>query len=146
MTIMQKLFTMNWLLIGLLIITACANNDPILDDEEGNTPEVPVVSILEKSYAIVDTNVSDSYSDTNLISKPSGGQAFYGQDANYIGNQPSYTNNTDSTITDNITGLMWEQNMGEKTTFEEAFIKASNSNLGLKPLFFSNDSSPFCFL
>jgi len=127
---MQKLFTMNWLLIGLLIITACANNDPILDDEEGNTPEVPVVSILEKSYVIVDTNVSDSYSDTNLISKPSERQAFYGQDANYIGNQPSYTNNTDSTITDNITGLMWEQNMGEKTTFEEAFIKASNSNLG----------------
>lgn len=47
-----------------------------------------------------------------------------------MGNQPSYTDNSDSTITDYVTGLMWEQDMGEKTSFDEAFIKAEESTLG----------------
>ncbi len=83
-----------------------------------------------KNYAIVDTNDSCFYSDTNIILKPSEGQVFYEQDANYMGNQQLYTNNNDGTITDNITGLMWEQDMGEKITFEKSFTKSSNSDLG----------------
>lgn len=82
------------------------------------------------SYPIVDTNVQNYYSDTKVISKPSEGEAFYGQDATYIGNMPSYTNNNNKTITDNVTGLMWQQNMGEKMTYKEALEKASQSTLG----------------
>lgn len=82
------------------------------------------------TYPIVDTDVHDFYSNNAIISAPAVGQTFYGQDATYNGNQPSYTNNGDGTITDNVTGLMWEQDMGTKITYTEAFTKASNSTLG----------------
>ncbi|MCP3927663.1 MAG: DUF1566 domain-containing protein [Bacteroidetes bacterium] len=81
-------------------------------------------------YPIVDTGVEDSYNNSAIISTPTVGQPFYGQDASYSGNQPSYTDNGDGTITDNVTGLMWEQDMGSKITFDDAFIKAENLELG----------------
>jgi len=84
----------------------------------------------EFTYKIIDTGVKAFYSAGSIIPEPKPGEAFYGQDANYTGNQPSYTNNGDGTITDNVTGLMWEQSMGEKITFDEAFTKAKESNLG----------------
>jgi hypothetical protein len=83
-----------------------------------------------QNYPIVDTHVSDYYSNNAIISAPTVGQAFYGQDANYSGNQPSYTDNGDGTITDNVTGLMWEQDMGVKISYYDAFIKADTSTLG----------------
>lgn len=87
-------------------------------------------SNLKYSYPIVNTGVTDFYSDIEKISKPSVGESFYGQDANYNRNTPSYTNNGDGTITDDITGLMWEQDMDTKTTLEDAILKAKTSNLG----------------
>jgi hypothetical protein len=80
--------------------------------------------------AIVDTGVEDYYSETNVISKPSVAEPFYGQDANYNGNKASYTNNGDGTITDNVTGLTWQQDMGTKMTPEEAIKKAKNAEYG----------------
>ncbi len=67
---------------------------------------------------------------TAIITTTSSGQAYHGQDASYSGNQPSYTNNNDGTITDNVTGLMWAQDMGEKITFDAAKTKAENASLG----------------
>ncbi|MCG1036511.1 Lcl domain-containing protein [Polaribacter sargassicola] len=87
-------------------------------------------SALKYNYPVVDTGVKDYYSNTEKIEKPSVGDSFYGQDANYNGNQPSYTNNGDGTVTDNVTGLMWEQDMGTKMTLEEAILKAKKSELG----------------
>jgi hypothetical protein len=86
--------------------------------------------IFGQNYPIVDTDVSNFYSTNSIITTPTIGQDFYGQDAQYLGNQPSYTNNMNGTITDNVTGLMWEMDMGTKTTYDLAFTKASNSNLG----------------
>lgn len=85
---------------------------------------------IAQTYPIVDTNISEAYSNSDIIALPKSGQDFYGQDANYKGNQPSYTNNDNGTITDNITGLMWQQDMGEKISYDEALKKANNSNLG----------------
>ena len=82
------------------------------------------------TYPIVDTGVKEFYSDKTKISEPKKGQPYYGQDANYDGNQPSYTDNGDGTITDNVTGLMWEKDMGNKMTYEQAFTKAEQSKLG----------------
>lgn len=82
------------------------------------------------TYPIIDTGVTEFYSDNKIISEPNSGDAFYGQDATYRGNQPSYTDNGDGTITDNVTGLTWEKDMGEKMTFKDAFTKATHSNLG----------------
>ncbi len=82
------------------------------------------------SYKIVDTGITYFYSDEAIIPAPSMSEPFYGQDATYQGNQPSYTDNNDGTISDNVTGLMWEQSMGEKISFDEAFSKANESRLG----------------
>ena len=83
-----------------------------------------------QTYKIVDTGVTTHYSTDAIISATSSGDAFHGQDASYKGNQPSYTNNGDGTITDNITGLMWEEDMGEKISYTDALTKAKNSTLG----------------
>jgi len=61
-------------------------------------------------YTIVDTNQTTCYGDTASITCPSPGQPFYGQDAQYTGNQPSYTTSGDGlTVYDNNTGLTWTQ-------------------------------------
>jgi len=85
---------------------------------------------ISQTYPIVDTKVMDTYDNSAIISAPTSTQAFYGQDGSYAGNQPSYTDNGDGTITDNVTGLMWEQDMGSKITYTAAFTKASNLALG----------------
>ena len=95
--------------------------------DNNNTQEAQSPSY---TYKIVDTNVQEYYNNTAIISAPSVGQAFYGQDATYSDNQPSYINNGDGTITDNVTGLMWEQDMGVKIPYADAFIKADVSTLG----------------
>jgi len=82
------------------------------------------------TYKIVGTNVEDCYSNNSEIPCPSAGESFYGQNAHYQGNVLSYTNNGDGTITDNVTGLIWQQDMGEKITFSEAITKADSLILG----------------
>ncbi|MCI5159106.1 MAG: DUF1566 domain-containing protein, partial [Candidatus Electrothrix sp. AUS1_2] len=57
-----------------------------------------------------DTGQSACYdADGNVISCPEAGEPFYGQDAQYQGVAPSYTDNGDGTVTDNNTGFMWQK-------------------------------------
>jgi hypothetical protein len=84
----------------------------------------------KETYPIVDTGQTRCYSNKAEISFPRKGNAFYGQDAQYQINHPSYTDNKDSTVTDNVTGLMWQKSMGEKMTYEGAFQKVKECNLG----------------
>ncbi len=81
------------------------------------------------SYPIVDTDQGNCYDASNQMDCPQAGSAFFGQDAQYSGNQPSYTDNGDGTITDNVTGLMWQQDPGEKATYDQAVAGASNLTL-----------------
>ena len=72
------------------------------DDGAGVTAEV--------SYAIVDTGQTAFYNNTTEITAPAEGDAFYGQDAQFIGNAPSYTVSGDGlTVYDNVTELTWTQ-------------------------------------
>jgi len=80
-------------------------------------------------YVIVDSNQASCYSDAVWLPCPSAGQSFFGQDAQYEGAQPSYTDNGDGTITDNNTGLMWQKDPGDKMTFDEAVAGASSFDL-----------------
>ncbi|MEI6347062.1 MAG: DUF1566 domain-containing protein [Bacteroidota bacterium] len=89
-----------------------------------------LTSFGQNSYPIVETGVHSFYSNTAIISTQSVGAAFYGQDATYQGNEPSYTSNGNGTITDNVTGLIWQKDMGTKITFSKAFIKADTMTLG----------------
>ena len=45
--------------------------------------------------------------ETGIISCPAEGEAYYGQDAQFSGNQPRYVDNGDGTVTDMLTGLVW---------------------------------------
>jgi hypothetical protein len=53
-----------------------------------------------------------------------------GEDADFIINPPSFTDNGDGTITDNNTGLMWQKTDGGETTFENAITYCDNLTLG----------------
>ncbi len=81
------------------------------------------------SYPVVDTDQGNCYDAQNQIDCPQQGSSFFGQDAQYNGNQPNYTDNSDGTVTDNVTGLMWQQAPGEKKTYAEAVAGASNLTL-----------------
>ena len=54
----------------------------------------------------------------------------FGEDNDYNINIPSLTNNNTGTITDNITGLMWQQTDGGEMTIANAIIYADNLVLG----------------
>ncbi|MEK8019141.1 MAG: DUF1566 domain-containing protein [Candidatus Parabeggiatoa sp.] len=60
-------------------------------------------------FKLVDTAQGTCYNNSALIDCPTADAAFYGQDAQYTGNTPSYTDNGNGTITDNVTGLIWTQ-------------------------------------
>ncbi len=75
-------------------------------------------SIQKTINLLPDTGQTGSYTST------------FGEDNDYNINVPSYTNNGNSTITDNITGLMWQQADGGEMTIENAIIYADNLVLG----------------
>jgi len=124
---MQKLKNTKMILMILILMISCSHDENSTSQTDTENAAIP---IPEKTYAIVDTGVTDFYSNTAIISTPQAGEAFFGQDATYKGNDPSYTDNGDGTVTDNVTGLMWEKNMGTKITFDEGVTKADNSILG----------------
>lgn len=82
----------------------------------------------EKNYVIVDTAQTSCYDNFHEISWPRPGQRFYGQDAQYQGNAPSYRNNGDGTISDLNTGLMWQKTPGAKLTWEQAVASVGDFN------------------
>ncbi|HPE56743.1 MAG TPA: DUF1566 domain-containing protein [Bacteroidales bacterium] len=91
------------------------------------------------SYKIVDTGQEICYDSLLAITPPNSGELFYGQDAQYNGYQPSYTDNGDGTITDNVTGLMWQKtpdqngdgviDYDDKMSYEEALAAADTFSL-----------------
>ncbi len=64
---------------------------------------------LQVRSRIPDTRQGSCFDDSNAIPCPQPGQRYYGQDAQYEGATPSYRVNGDGTVTDNVTGLMWQQ-------------------------------------
>jgi ribonuclease BN (tRNA processing enzyme) len=103
---------------------------PITESPSEEVEESTPQSTASLTFRIPDTGVVSYYNNNSVISAPSIGASFYGQDAQYSGAQPSYTNNGDSTITDNVTGLVWQRDMGEKITFDDAVTKANGLSLG----------------
>lgn len=112
----------------ILILSILSLINPSCTEDENIKKDIDLN--LTSSYPIVDTDVLNFYSDLTVIQEPALGDPFYGQDAQYSGNQPSYTDNGDGTITDNVTGLMWQKEMGEQISYEEAESVAKSLNLG----------------
>jgi len=80
-------------------------------------------------YTIVDTAQIRCYSNNAEIKFPKAGAAFFGQDAQYAGNEPAYKDNGDGTVTDLNTGLIWQSDPGEKMTFNQAVAGASKCRI-----------------
>ncbi len=75
-----------------------------------NEATLVVVEGSANSYPIVDTNQTVFYNNSTTIAAPSEGGAFFGQDAHYVGNPPSYTLSGDGlTVLDWVTGLTWQR-------------------------------------
>jgi hypothetical protein len=93
-----------------------------------------------QTYKIVDTGQNSFYDSTIYVPNITSSDPFYGQDANYSGFQPSYTDNGDGTITDNVTGLMWTKSPDldydgdidyyDKVSFDEAPLYADTMTVG----------------
>ena len=83
-----------------------------------------------RSFTIVDTGQTRCYGSTQEIAAPAAGQPFHGQDAQHAGNAPSYRDNGDGTVTDLNTGLTWQQDPGNKVTWEAAVAGADTFELG----------------
>ncbi len=86
-------------------------------------------STVIDTYPVVDTGQKECYDNEKKITAPDQGGEFYGQDAQYNGLQPSFTDNGDGTITDNNTGLMWQKDHGDKMSYQDAADGASSFSL-----------------
>jgi len=80
-----------------------------------------------QTYKIVGTGQTKYYNNTGEITSPAKGEAYYGQAAFYPGNIPSYTDNGDGTITDNVTSLMWVKDRGSLISWSNAIEGASTN-------------------
>ncbi len=81
--------------------TACEEIIVAEIDPVENLPDI-------SGFPIVGTNQNTYYNNTTTTSIISDGEDFFGQNANYPGNEPYYVNNGDGTVTDMVTGLMWQ--------------------------------------
>jgi hypothetical protein len=100
-----------------------------LTNADVTTPPNPASSGNESlRYPIVDTGQSRCYSNAREISCPDSGKPFYGQDAQYTRNAPSYSENGDGIIADHVTGLIWQKGY-EAMTYEEAIEKVKTFNV-----------------
>jgi hypothetical protein len=83
------------------------------------------------AYVVVDSNQTLCWNDSGVIACPSAGQPFYGQDAQYAGNQPAYRDNGDGTVSDLNTGLMWVRARGsQQVTWATAAANAAACAVG----------------
>ena len=119
----------------LALLIGCSESSATTEPEVNPKDNLPNVT----GYPIVGTNQTNNYNNTSVITEPSVGEPFYGQDAIYSSNTPNYVDNGDGTVTDMVTGLMWSQtsdmdddgdiDASDKRTFAQAVSGASSFNL-----------------
>ena len=97
---------------------------------ESTTEPVPASGL---SYVIVDTGQEKCYDNSREITCPQPHKSCYGQDAQYQGVQLAYQDNGDGTVSDLNTGLMWQQDPGDKMTYDEAAAKPSSFKVWQPP-------------
>ncbi len=90
----------------------------------------PIADVaLDCAYPIVDTGQDRCFSNAREIAYPQPGELFCGQDAQYQGRAPVYTDHGDGTVSDLNTGLMWVQTPS-KRAFAEAVAGATRCREG----------------
>jgi len=132
-----------WVLLGLALLLVAGVVAVVLV-YESRTVDVPAVQrapATAGSYAIVGTGQLTFWNSAGKeISAPAKGAPFYGQDAQFPGTTPSYKDNGDGTISDQVTGLMWTQSpdvdgdgtiaLSDKLTLSQAIARAGTLRVG----------------
>ncbi len=116
--------TLKFILVAMMLIAisfsgcteqADAEDTEPLSTQEADTEDVESTSTQQTTttgltYPIVDTGQMMCYDTSTEITCPEEDEAFYGQDAQYSGNQPSYAISSDGlTVYDEVTRLTWQQ-------------------------------------
>ncbi len=83
------------------------------------------IKILIAFLALMSHQLNAQTTTKSMAKLPDTGQTSdytttFGEDADYTTNPPSFTNNGNGTVTDNVTGLMWQQTDGGEMTVESA--------------------------
>ena len=81
------------------------------------------------------TGITTTTTTTATVKLPDTGQvsdytATVGEDADYTRNPPAYTDHGNGTVSDQVTGLMWQQSDGGEMTFSNAVTYCANLALG----------------
>ncbi|MCP5531881.1 MAG: DUF1566 domain-containing protein [Akkermansiaceae bacterium] len=92
---------------------------------------MPLSNAEPTTYPVVDTGQTSFFDGMKAISKPRAGSAFDGQDASFARNPPRYADNGDGTVTDEVTGLVWQKGFAVMT-YQEALRKQKVFSLGGK--------------
>ena len=137
----RKHILLTLVLVMAVVLSACSSStasdstttsaeEAVVEETATETEEEATTEVAEEAdadadsvaeasttltYPIVDTNQGLCFSNSEIIDCPSEGEAFYGQDAQFTSNVPSYTDNGDGTINDNVTGLVWTQEISSYT-------------------------------
>lgn len=98
-------------ILTFVFIACSSDEDNYSDSVDDTSSEITNTELTINDYAQIASGQVTLYDDEgNVLSGLSEGDAFYGQDANYLnGESMSYTDNGDGTVTDNNSGLMWQQ-------------------------------------
>ncbi|MCA9961114.1 MAG: DUF1566 domain-containing protein, partial [Anaerolineales bacterium] len=139
------------LVLLVVVLTACAGGETAVSSppslgvqsaaaaETANTYLPTVMDNDEETLSVISpvvdtgqTTCYDSYGQVVACANS-------GQDGAYSGAQPSYSDNGDGTVTDNVTGLMWQQspdidgngaiNAADKLSYSDALAYAASLTL-----------------
>ena len=91
--------------------------------------------LIIAQFALVTSIVNAQSITKSMLKLPDTGQTgdyttTFGEDADYSINTPFFIKNNNGTVTDTITGLMWQQADGGEMTIEKALIYADTLTLG----------------
>ncbi len=93
-------------LLFAILITFFGCEDDLIGETDPANPVDNLPNIT--GFPVVGTNQTTYFDNSTTISMPLAGEDFYGQNANYPGNEPYYVPNGDGTVTDMVSGLMWQ--------------------------------------
>jgi len=126
----NRSFELLVILISIVYLQGCQDNEIIeeIDNEVDEVVELDVENYLQ--IATGQTTLYDN--DGEVISSLSEDDELYGQDGNYLkGASMSYQNNSNGTVTDLNTGLMWQEvPSSENFTWQEAVDYCIELELG----------------
>ncbi|WED24633.1 DUF1566 domain-containing protein [Vibrio sp. JC009] len=104
----NRKFALSTLPLFIALASGCSES---MSNSDATSPASNAMAQAPKvSFVVIDTKQESCFgNDGTEITCPAAGEDLAGQDAQFNGVQPSYTDNGDKTVTDNNTGMMWQK-------------------------------------